>query len=62
MENKQECGCSDNCCNHKGSFMGMLILVLGVIFLLENFGAIAWGISKLWPIILILWGISMLKK
>jgi len=58
MDNNQNC----NCGCHKGNFMGMLILVLGVIFLLENFGAIAWGIAKLWPIVLILWGISILKK
>ena len=59
------------CCSHShshhdkhgGSIFGILVLFLGVLFLLDNFGYVttdAWQmISKLWPVILILVGIKI---
>ncbi|MBC7361021.1 MAG: hypothetical protein H5U06_01860 [Candidatus Aminicenantes bacterium] len=40
---------------------GIILIVLGGIFLLENAGIDAWEILfKLWPLILIFWGASKL--
>lgn len=40
---------------------GIILIVLGGIFLLENAGIDAWKILfKLWPLILIFWGASKL--
>ncbi|MCX8160907.1 MAG: DUF5668 domain-containing protein [Candidatus Saccharicenans sp.] len=40
---------------------GLILLVLGAIFLLENIGYDAWrALFKLWPLILIFWGASKL--
>ncbi|MCR4397290.1 MAG: DUF5668 domain-containing protein [Candidatus Saccharicenans sp.] len=40
---------------------GLILVILGVIFLLENIGYDAWrAIFKLWPLILIFWGASKL--
>lgn len=43
----------------EGSWIGWVILILGVLFLLGNFGydLVLW---KLWPLILILIGVSLL--
>lgn len=48
---------------HHGNLVwGIILVVLGLIFLLENFGYEIWDyIGKLWPIILIIWGISKLQ-
>lgn len=36
---------------------GFILLIIGLIFLLENFDIHAWDYSwKLWPVVLILWG------
>jgi len=44
-------------------FMPLLLIILGVVFLLENLGFLPWlNWSLIWPIILILAGLSMLKK
>lgn len=40
---------------------GIILIVLGVAFLLSNFGLIAWeSIWKFWPLILVAAGIGML--
>lgn len=40
-------------------FFGLIILVIGIIFILENFTELeVWGkLWKLWPVILFIWGI-----
>jgi len=40
---------------------GLILIVIGTIFLLENIGYDAWrALFKLWPLILIFWGASKL--
>lgn len=40
---------------------GVILTVIGLLFLLENVGVDAWEIIfKLWPLILIFWGASKL--
>jgi len=48
---------------HHGNLVwGSILVILGLIFLLENFGYDIWGqVAKLWPIILIVWGLSKLQ-
>lgn len=48
---------------HRGNLVGGIILViLGLVFLLENLGYDIWEyVGKLWPLILIIWGISKLQ-
>jgi hypothetical protein len=42
---------------------GMLLLVLGVIFLLSNYGYLHWfNFARLWPLILIGLGFIMLSR
>jgi hypothetical protein len=48
---------------HHGGFLWPIILiVLGAIFLLNNFGVLPWGVWdslwRLWPIILVVWGLE----
>lgn len=41
---------------------GIILVILGLIFLLENLGYDIWEyVGKLWPLILIIWGISKLQ-
>lgn len=42
-----------------GRFFGFIILGTGVVLLLENLGTIAWNVWDLWPLILVLIGLSM---
>ncbi len=47
----------------KNIFWGVILLVLGVVLALKNFGVIyfSWrALLQLWPILLILWGVSVL--
>ncbi|MGQ9801141.1 MAG: LiaF transmembrane domain-containing protein [Candidatus Saccharicenans sp.] len=40
---------------------GLILVIIGAIFLLENIGYDAWrAVFKLWPLILIFWGASKL--
>jgi len=40
---------------------GLILILIGAIFLLENIGYDAWRtLFKLWPLILIFWGASKL--
>ncbi|GAB4116021.1 MAG: hypothetical protein Kow00103_11320 [Candidatus Caldatribacteriota bacterium] len=46
---------------HKGSWLfGLILFVLGLVFMIENFTTIeVWDkIWRLWPIILVIWGIK----
>lgn len=46
-------------------WLGLLIIIVGVIILLNNFGIaqidIVWYISIYWPVILLLWGVNMFR-
>ncbi|HUU36621.1 MAG TPA: DUF5668 domain-containing protein [Candidatus Desulfaltia sp.] len=36
---------------------GIILIVIGLLFILENFGVDAWAnLFRLWPLILIAWG------
>jgi len=36
---------------------GIILIVIGVLFILENIGVDAWeNLFRLWPLILIVWG------
>jgi hypothetical protein len=51
--------------NHSDSrsLWGVLIIVLGVLFLLDNFGIYSFSnIGRLWPVILIILGLSIISK
>lgn len=47
-----------------GSFFGLIIIFLGLIFLLNNFGILSWNIWnelwKFWPVLIILLGLKVL--
>ncbi len=48
---------------YKNVFWGVILVVLGILFILKNLSLIyfTWGdIWSLWPVLLILWGISIL--
>lgn len=47
---------------HKDNLIwGLILVIIGAIFLLENVGYDAWrAFFKLWPLILIFWGASKL--
>jgi hypothetical protein len=49
---------------HRDSFVwGIILIVLGVIFLLESFDVEIWHyVWRLWPLILIAWGADKLWK
>jgi len=46
-----------------GSVLGLVILFIGTLFLLNNFGLVPWGVWnslwKFWPVVVILIGIKM---
>jgi hypothetical protein len=44
----------------KDVFVGLVIILVGVLFLLQNLGYIQGSILRYWPVILIIWGISEL--
>jgi phage shock protein C len=41
---------------------GIILVFLGVVFLLSNYGIVSADIGKLWPVILVIVGIGMLYK
>ena len=48
---------------YKNVFWGVILVILGILFILKNLSLIyfSWGdIWSLWPVLLILWGISIL--
>ena len=52
--------------SHSKLIGGTIIATLGLIIIMNNFGLLPWGIlntvAKLWPLILVLWGLKMLLK
>lgn len=49
--------------SYKKLFWGILLVIIGVLFILKNMGLIFfdwWTVFRLWPLILILWGISLI--
>lgn len=49
--------------SYRKLFWGVLLVIIGVLFILKNMGVIWfdwWTILHLWPLILILWGISLI--
>ncbi len=52
--------------SHSKLIGGSVIITFGLIIILNNFGLLPWGIldvvSKLWPLILVFWGLKMLLK
>jgi len=49
--------------SYKKLFWGILLVIIGLLFILKNMSVIYfdwWTILKMWPLLLILWGISLL--
>ena len=46
---------------YRNSFPGLVFLIIGLLFLLGNFDIINFGFNLLWPIIIILIGIGILR-
>ncbi|MDO9510542.1 MAG: DUF5668 domain-containing protein [Bacteroidales bacterium] len=49
--------------SYKNAFWGVLLLTVGVLFALRNFDIISFNwrtVVDLWPLLLVLWGVSML--
>ena len=49
--------------SYRKIFWGLLLVLIGILFILKNTGVLyfSWyGIRNLWPVILILWGISII--
>ena len=52
--------------SHSKLVGGTILMTLGLIIILNNFGFLPWGVlntvAKLWPLILVFWGLKMLLK
>ncbi|MBD3178114.1 MAG: hypothetical protein GF417_00155 [Candidatus Latescibacteria bacterium] len=48
----------------KESKTAIILIVIGILFLINNFGVINIGgfIWRLWPLVIVFWGITMLRK
>ena len=47
----------------RGALAGMLLLLVGALFLLSNFGIFDWlSWGRLWPLLLILLGVALLLR
>ncbi len=46
--------------NRRPVFAGLILIVIGLLFFLNNFGYINGDIWRFWPLILIIWGIKRL--
>lgn len=49
--------------SYRKLFWGILLVIIGILFILKNMGVIFfdwWTIANLWPLVLILWGISLI--
>lgn len=46
--------------NKKPFFTGLVLILIGLLFFLYNFGYISGEIWRFWPLILIIWGIKKL--
>ncbi len=53
----------DDSSSRSHSSLGLFLLILGIVFLLINFNIISWDqFSKLWPLALILFALTLLVK
>ena len=43
-------------------FIGLALIFIGVVFLLERLGATTVGFGELWPVLVIIVGLSMLVR
>ncbi|MFA4995768.1 MAG: DUF5668 domain-containing protein [Patescibacteria group bacterium] len=44
-------------------FFGLLLIIIGIVFLLENLGIVTGDIwDVIWPLIIILFGVSVITK
>ena len=59
---KEEVDMTDFTKHHTGNkiFWGLVLIVLGGLILLRNFGYLEYDIVRFWPVLLILWGIKKL--
>jgi hypothetical protein len=59
---KEEVDMSDFGKHHTSNkiFWGLVLIVLGGLILLRNFGYLEYDIVRFWPVLLILWGIKKL--
>jgi hypothetical protein len=49
--------------NYRKIFWGVLLIVIGALIVLKNLGVFYfswWSIIRLWPVVLVLWGISLI--
>ncbi len=46
--------------NKKPVFTGLLLILIGLLFILYNFGYISGEIWRFWPLLLVIWGIKKL--
>lgn len=49
--------------SYKKIFWGAVLILIGILIILRNVGAISftwWSLMRLWPIVLVLWGISLI--
>ncbi|MBP6976848.1 MAG: DUF5668 domain-containing protein [Bacteroidales bacterium] len=49
--------------SYKKIFWGAILILIGILIILKNVGAIYftwWSVLRLWPVILVLWGISLI--
>jgi hypothetical protein len=46
--------------NKRPVFAGLILIVIGLLFFLNNFGYISGDIWRFWPLILVIWGIKKL--
>jgi len=48
--------------HHDRFLWGIILIVIGVLFLLDNFGYSIGGIEKWWPVILVLVGVRLIFR
>ena len=49
--------------SYKKVFWGVVLIIIGILFIIRNLGWVDfswWGVFRLWPVLLILWGISVI--
>jgi hypothetical protein len=46
--------------NNAAKFWGILLLVVGIVFLLSNYAVIPETVSRIWPIVLLGFGLKLL--
>ena len=46
--------------NRRPVFAGLILIVIGLLFFLNNLGYISGDVWRFWPLILVIWGIKKL--